>query len=148
MKKTAFLVTTLLLGGSLLLFGGCKHGQGDKEAHLDFVADYLDAVLDLDATQQAQLDEIKQELLTELQGLQASRKKMHPLIKEQLAGAQIDTAVVKRAIGEHRQQLDRIVDLAIDRLAAFHGTLTPEQRQKLIERLEKMEKRHGCLAGN
>lgn len=144
MKKTAFLVTTFLLGASLLLFGGCKHGQGDKEAHLDFVVDYLDAVLDLDATQQAQLDGIKQELLTELQGLQASRKEMHPLIKEQLAGAQIDTAVVKQAIGEHRRQLDRIVDMAVDRVAAFHATLSPEQRQKLIERLEKMEKRHGC----
>lgn len=148
MKKTAFLVTTFLLGGILLLFGGCKHGQGDKEAHLDFVVDYLDAVLDLDATQQAQLDGIKQELLTELQGLQASRKEMHPLIKAQLAEPQIDTAVVKQAIGEHRRQLDRIVDMAIDRVAAFHATLSPEQRQKLIERLDKMAKRHGCLAGN
>ena len=144
MKKTALLVTTFLLGFSLLLFGGCRHAQGGKEAHLDFVIDYLDAVLDLDATQQAQLDGIKQELLTELEGLEASRKEMRPMLREQLAAAQIDTAVVKQAIADHRRQLDRIAELAVDRLAEFHATLTPEQRQKLIERLDKMEKRHSC----
>ncbi|MDP3480536.1 MAG: Spy/CpxP family protein refolding chaperone [Desulfoprunum sp.] len=143
MKKWAIVIVTLLTGGSLLLFGGCKHGLQGKEARIDFIIDYLEEVLDLDTHQQAKLAEIRKELTAELVVLQESRKKMYPLFKEQLASEKIDTAVVKQAIGEHRQQFDRVFDLAIERLAEFHAILTPAQRQKLLAKLEKMEKSHG-----
>lgn len=143
MKKWAIVIVTLLTGGSLLLFSGCKQGLHDREARIDFVIDYLEEVLDLDTRQQAKLAEIRKEMTAELVVLQESRKKMHPMLKEQLAAEKIDTAVVKQAIAEHRRQFDRIFDLAIDRLAEFHALLTPDQRQKLLAKLEKLEKWHG-----
>jgi Spy/CpxP family protein refolding chaperone len=142
MKKLAIILTTVLIGGGLLLSGGCRHGHYNKDSHIEFVIDYLDEVLDLDPTQQALLAEIKKELAAKHIALLDSREKMHPLIKQQLTADRIDTTVVKEAIGEHRRQLDQIIDLAVDRFAEFHASLTPEQRQKLIAKLEKMKKWH------
>lgn len=142
MKKWGIIITTLLMGGSLLLFGGCRHGNKDGQAHVDFVIDYLGEVLDLDKAQQDKLEQIRMELAPKFAALRDSRQKMHPMFKEQLASEGIDTAVVKEAIAEHRRQLDQVIDLAVDRFAEFHATLTPEQRQKLIAKLEKMEKWH------
>lgn len=142
MKKSATIIFTLLVGGGLLLFGGCRHGHYDGDSHIDFVIDYLDEVLDLDQAQQAQLVGIKKEMKAKADTLQASKKEMHSLFKEQLAGEIIDTERVKAAIAEHRLQFDHLIDPAVDHLAAFHATLTPEQRQKLIAKLEKMEKWH------
>jgi len=47
MKKMAIILTTLLMGGSLLLFGGCRNGHNNKDAHIDFVFDYLNEILNL-----------------------------------------------------------------------------------------------------
>jgi len=121
------------------LFGGCRHGHNQAE-HLDFVFNYLEDVLDLDTVQQAKLAEIKKELTAKADSLKASREKMQPIFKEQLAADKIDTKVIKEAIAVHRQQLDGVIDLAIDRLAEFHALLTPAQRQKLLAKLEKWHK--------
>lgn len=144
MKKLTILIATLLLGGSMLLFNGCKHGHLDKESHIEFAIDYLNDILDLNESQQAQLESIKKDLVPEFTVLQETRQKMHPMLKEQLASEKIDTAVVKQAIADHRLQLDQVIDHVVDRFAEFHATLSPEQRNKLIGKLEKMEKWHNC----
>ncbi|MFH0780643.1 MAG: Spy/CpxP family protein refolding chaperone [Pseudomonadota bacterium] len=140
MKKWAIIITTLLTGGSMLLFGGCRHGHNRAE-HIDFVIDYLEEVLDLDTVQQAKLAEIRKELTEKLATLKDSRQKIQPMLKEQLVAEMVDTKVIKQAIAQHRQELDSMIDLAVDRLAEFHAILTPAQRQKLITKLEKW---HNC----
>ncbi|MBU1567546.1 MAG: periplasmic heavy metal sensor [Proteobacteria bacterium] len=140
MKKWAIIITTLLAGSSLLLFGGCRHGH-HKAEHIDFIVDYLEETLDLDTAQQAKLAEIRKEFTEKVTTLKGSRQKMRPMVKEQLAADKIDAKVIKQAIALHRQELDSVMDLAVDRLAEFHAILTPAQRQKLINKLEKW---HNC----
>lgn len=143
MKKWAIIITTILAGGSMLLFGGCRHGH-HKAEHIDFVIDYLEETLNLDAPQKAKLADIRKELTAKVETLKDSREKMRPMVKEQLAAEKIDTKVIKQAIALHRQDLDSVIDLAVDRLAEFHAILTPAQRQKLIAKLEKL---HNCQEG-
>lgn len=143
MKKLAIIISTILVGGSLLLFGGCRHGH-HKAEHIDFVVDYLEEVLDLNTTQKTKLAEIRKELTAKAATLKDSREKLRPMVKEQLAAEKADTTVIKQAIALHRQDLDSVVDLAVDRLAEFHAILTPAQRQKLITKLEKW---HCCQEG-
>jgi len=38
--------------------------------------------------------------------------------------------------------MDELIDLGIDRLVEFHKTLTPEQKTKLVKKLENFEKWH------
>ena len=144
MTRLTILLATLLMGGTMLLFNGCKHGHLDKDSHIEFATDYLNEILDLNESQQAQLESIKNDLMPEFTALQEARQKIHPMLKEQLASDKIDTAVIKQAIADHRLQLDQVIDHAVDRFAEFHATLSPEQRQKLIGKLEKMEKWHNC----
>jgi Spy/CpxP family protein refolding chaperone len=49
---------------------------------------------------------------------------------------------VKAVIAERRAQMDEIVDLIVVRLAEFHKTLTPEQKEKLIAKIETFKKWH------
>ena len=144
MKKWAIIITTLLTGCSMLLFGGCRQGH-HKAEHIDFVIDYLEETLDLDATQKVKLAEIKKELTAKMETLKDSKETMRPMVKEQLAADKVDTKVIKQAIALHHQDLNDVIYLAVDRFAEFHAILTPAQRQKLITKLEKW---HKCRAVN
>ena len=112
----------------------------NTDEHIDFVIDYLEDVLDLNAAQKTKLVEIRKELTAKMATLKNSREKMRPIVEEQLAAEKADTKVIKQAIALHRQNLDSVIDLAVDRFAEFHALLTPAQRQKLIAKLEKWHK--------
>jgi hypothetical protein len=49
---------------------------------------------------------------------------------------------VKAVIAEHRAQMDEAVDLIVDRMVEFHKTLTPEQKEKLVAKIETSKKWH------
>jgi len=54
----------------------------------------------------------------------------------------MDEVELRRLAEQHRAKMDEMVDLGIDRLVAFHQTLTPEQKAKLIKKLEDCERWH------
>ena len=66
-------------------------------------------------------------------------------LKEQLAGEKIDKTVIQKLVAEHRGRMDRVIDLAIDRLVDFHGDLTAEQRNKLVAKLDKLAEYHNGI---
>jgi Spy/CpxP family protein refolding chaperone len=49
---------------------------------------------------------------------------------------------MKALIAQKREHMTEIIDLAVDRLAEFHATLTPEQREKLVAKLEYFHEKH------
>lgn len=138
-KKTVFgFILTALI--SLLLFTGCKthHSKGE------FALDYLTEVLDLTKEQETQLESIREELHTEAEKLHTGKKEMLETLKQQLAGDIMDKEILRQLVEDHRMRMDGIVNLAINRLTDFHSGLSPEQRNKLITKLDKMEKFHNC----
>ena len=46
-------------------------------------------------------------------------------------------------VAQHRARMDEFVDLAVDRVIAFHSTLTAEQKEKLAGKIEKFHRYHG-----
>jgi Spy/CpxP family protein refolding chaperone len=60
----------------------------------------------------------------------------------ELRKEEIDQQRLKDLISQKRAQMDEIIDLAVVRLAAFHSTLSPEQREKLVAKLEYFRKKH------
>ena len=60
----------------------------------------------------------------------------------QLEKEEMDADELKQIAARHRTQMDEIIDLGIDRLVEFHKTLTPEQKAKLLEKLEDFERWH------
>ena len=49
---------------------------------------------------------------------------------------------VKAVIAGHRAQMDKVVDLIVDCMVEFHKTLTPEQKEKLVAKIETFKKSH------
>lgn len=146
-KKGEIMVRTLtiialfaVLGLGSAAFVGCQHRGHERGAA--FMMDYMAEALDLNEDQQTMANLYKDEIMAKVKDMHADKKQMHDEIKAQLAGAAIDTVRVKELVSEHRAGMDDVVNLIVDRIAEFHATLSPEQRTKLVAKLEKFEKRH------
>ena len=130
----------VVMGLGAALFVGCNHrGHGRGAA---FMLDYMSEALDLNEDQQAMASSYKDEIMVMVKSMHSEKKQMHDEIKTQLTGESIDKERVKALVAEHRAGMDEVIDLVVDKVAKFHTTLSPEQRTKLIAKLEKFEKRH------
>ena len=139
MIRTIIVISIIaVLGLGSALFIGCRHGGPQRGAA--FMMDYLTEALDLNEAQQAKANAIKDEILARTTAMHADKKQMHDEIKAQLNSEEIDTERVKELVAQHRAEMDEVIDLAVDRIADFHRTLSPEQRDKLIEKLAKFER--------
>ena len=141
MKKKVLTISLagILIAG-LLTFAGCKRHGHHKGA--EFVVDYASEVLDLTDAQQADLNQIKEEFMEKAEQMHADKDAMKATLMAQLASEQMDEVELKRLAAQHRAQMDELIDLGIDRLVEFHKTLTPEQKTKLVKKLENFEKWH------
>jgi Spy/CpxP family protein refolding chaperone len=140
LKKRSHIALIVILVTGLAFFSGCRRDPHSYKAA--FMVDYISETLDLNDGQQAQLNQIKDELMEKGRQMHADRDSMHAEIVSQLRSEEIDQARVKSLIAEHRAQMDELVDLMVVRVAEFHKTLTPEQREKLVAKLEEFKKWH------
>ena len=132
------LIVFLVLG--VAAFSGCRRHGGNHRA--EFMIDYVAEVLDLTETQQEQLNQIKNELVDKGRQMHANREAMHTEIIEQLKSEEIDQESLRKMVAVKRAQMDELIDLMIVRLAEFHRTLSPEQKNKLVAKLESFKKWH------
>ena len=140
-KKGLYLsIIAVFLIGFVGLAGCRRHSPGQKA---EFMIDYVSETLDLDETQQAHLDQIKDELLEKGLQMRADKAAMHSELVAQLRSEAIDQDRLKAMVTEHRVKMEALIDLGIVRLAEFHKTLTVEQREKLVAKLESFKKWHG-----
>ena len=140
LRKGLYILLIGMLISGVVFFSGCRRHYHAHKA--EFMVDYISETLDLNESQQAQLDQIKDELMTKAKGMHADKESMHAELVVQLRSEEIDQVRVKAVIAEHRAQMDEIVDLVVVRLAEFHKTLTPEQKEKLIAKIETFKKWH------
>ena len=132
------LIVFLVLG--VAAFSGCRRHGGNHRA--EFMIDYVAEVLDLTETQQEQLNQIKNEFVDKGRQMHANREAMHTEIIEQLKSEEIDQESLRKMVAVKRAQMDELIDLMIVRLAEFHRTLSPEQKNKLVAKLESFKKWH------
>ena len=139
-RKGLYILLIGMLISGVGLFSGCRrHSHGHKA---EFMVDYISEALDLNESQQAQLDQIKDELMAKAKGMHADKESLHEELVTQLRSEEIDQVRVKAVIAEHREKMDEIIDLMVVHLAEFHKTLTAEQKEKLIAKIETFKKWH------
>ena len=142
MLKKGFNISIIaLLIAGVAGFSGCRRHSHAHKA--EFMVDYISETLDLTGSQQEQLNQIKDELMEKAQQMHANKESMHTELVAQLRSEEIDQALVKAKIAEHRTQMNDIIDLIVIRLAEFHKTLTAEQKEKLIAKIDTFKKWHG-----
>ena len=138
-KRLYFMLIVFLVLG-VAAFSGCRRHGGNHRA--EFMIDYVAEVLDLTETQQEQLNQIKNEFVDKGRQMHANREAMHTEIIEQLKSEEIDQESLRKMVAVKRAQMDELIDLMIVRLAEFHRTLSPEQKNKLVAKLESFKKWH------
>ena len=141
MLRTLTIIALIaVLGVGSAVFVGCQHRGHQRGAA--FMMDYMAEALDLTEAQQTMANSYKDEILAKIETRHSEKKNMHDELKRQLSSDSMDTVRVKTLIAEHRAGMDDVIDLVVDRIAEFHATLSPEQREKLVSKLEKFEKKH------
>lgn len=134
------LIAVVTLGSGLL--AGCHHRGPHKGA--DFMMDYLTEALDLNEDQQAMAEGFKDEVMVKVKAMQSDKKEFFQEIKNQLSSETMDTGRIKALVAEHKTRMNEVTDLVVDRVAELHATLSQEQRDKLVDKLEKFEGRRQC----
>jgi len=148
-KKTIFITATL--AALFLAFGvaACKHGHGPAgfdEFDLAAVTDRIAARLDLTEVQKADLEQIAGEIADKAKAMHADREHRLQDLADLVRQDVIDRDIVDQKIDEKILQFKEMADFVSERLIAFHETLTPEQREKIAERIEARAS-GGCRFG-
>lgn len=141
LKKGLYLTLIVFLLISIAGFAGCRRHLPYQKA--EFMVDYVSETLDLNESQKTHLDQIKEELLEKGVQLRADKATMHSELITQLRSEEIDQDRLKSMFTTHKVKMEELIDLAIVKLAEFHKTLSPEQREKLVAKLESFKKWHG-----
>lgn len=133
------LVLSLIVGGSLLyahVGAPWGSGFGSHEEQVAMVASYLTKKLDLDATQQQELDSITQKLLADGKAFHEMRNNDRQEVVGILRADTMDMQHIQLLQGRHKEMLNDFVSELGDRLVEFVKILTPEQRQRLATLIE------------
>jgi Spy/CpxP family protein refolding chaperone len=136
-------LTIALIGvfiSGALVFTGCRSHSHEGKA--EFMIDYIAETLDLTDEQRVQLDGIKDEFIAKAKEMHAQKEAMHAAFMDELRKEQISRENLNDLIDQKRAQMDGFINLAMDRLVEFHKTLSAEQREKLVAKIEYFHEKH------
>ena len=117
----------------------CNHGRrcgGFDEFDLAAATDRIASRLDLTASQQADLEQIAGEIAEKAKAMHADRENRLQALAGLVRQDAIGRDVVDGMIADKIEMLKEIAEYSAQRLIAFHGTLTPEQREMIASRIE------------
>jgi Spy/CpxP family protein refolding chaperone len=139
-KKGLSIALICVFISGALVFTGCR--APSHQGKVEFVVDYIAETLDLTDSQREQLDGIKEEFMAKAKEMHAQKEAMHAELMAELRKEEIDQENLKGLIAQKREQMDEIIELAVTRLVEFHKTLSVEQREKLVTKLEWFHNKH------
>jgi uncharacterized membrane protein len=149
MKKRHVIIVVL---ATLFLIGGvaaCKHGRhcgGFDEFDLAAATDRIASRLDLTASQKADFEQLAGEIADKAKAMHADRQNRLQALADLVRQDAIDGDVVDGMIADKIEMLREMADYTAQRLIAFHGTLTPEQREMVASHIEDRSS-DGCRFG-
>jgi uncharacterized membrane protein len=142
-RKTMYwTLGVLLITGVLLSFGFRQFSPEIKEKMLDLKIAVISEELQLNAAQKEELNRLKPAIQEKMEQMHQNRNAFKEKVKKLLLSDTLDQAALNQAISEHRASMDDMIQFAVTQLASFHSTLTPEQKTKLVEKLDKFCHHH------
>ena len=138
MKKKHVIVAaiiTLLAMGSMA--SGCRHHDTPEEK-MHRVIEFLTGDMNLTGEQIELLDKLKTDLIHEAKDVHQLKEGARDVIIEQIRSDIMDQNQVMAAIESVRAEIDDVLGVVVSRFADFHQSLSPEQKEQLIKRLEML----------
>ena len=139
-KKCLSIALICVFISGVLIFNGCR--SHSHQGKVEFMVDYIAETLDLTDPQREQLDGIKEEFMAKAKEMHAQKEAMHAEFMTELRKEDINQENLKGLIAQKRAQMDEMIDLALARLVEFHKTLSTEQREKLVAKIEYFHEKH------
>ena len=139
-KKGLTIALICVFISGALIFTGCR--SHSHQGKVEFMVDYIAETLDLTDPQREQLDGIKEEFMAKAKEMHAQKEAMHAEFMAELRKEDISQENLKGLIAQKRAQMDEMIDLAMTRLVEFHKTLSTEQREKLVAKIEYFHEKH------
>ncbi len=116
----------------------CRHHSMEQRA--EWIVKKVSSELDLDDKQKVELQRIKKEILDKRKELDL--KMIPEEIVDQIRLTQIDESKVNSAFETSGAKRDQMRIFMTKKFIEFHAVLTPEQRNKLADRITKLLKKH------
>lgn len=145
MKKTIVAISLLSLGtAALLIMDGCqggvrpsyhssRHFERLTERHLDYLLDKIDAT----EAQRPQIRIAIEQLAEGLKPLHVDHEQVYQTVRQQWEMDRLDAERLHALIDEQVEQMRSLGYRVADDMVAFHGVLTPQQRQQLTEEMKQ-----------
>lgn len=134
----------LTIGAALLVAGffvACGHFNRTLSGRAEFITSRMASKLDLNADQTSKLNAMRDEIVHKIQSSTEERNKIHAEFTALVRSDRIDPAKLSE-LREKRTRLHNEVEELISRkIVEFHAILTPEQRAKAAEFLEKFHEK-------
>jgi len=133
-------VTIASISGIFFLTGcGGRRGWGvSPEKRADWIATRISKELDLNDTQKNTLNSIKSEILARKLDFRSMNAGAVQAILPQLKSDTLDQAKINSAFQDREAKAKETREFLVAKFAEFHRILTPEQKAKLAEKVEKM----------
>ena len=140
----------LIAAGIVFLFilSGCSHRHGgharfskNPEKHIYKIVKVMSRKLDLTDGQKVQVNELIQGLATDLSDIEKMKMELHNTIVDELGKEEVDVSALNGVIDNKAEQMNSLRYKVVDAFAEFHRMLTPQQRQKLVEKINKHDSR-------
>lgn len=136
-KKCAILVVALLTG---FLLTACK---GNHEGRGGMMFDVVAYKLDLTEHQEEKWFAIRDEFMRTKQEAMKEKLSHFEDAKALLLAENLDQERVLQALTEHQQRIQQAAPAMVEKLAEFHRTLSPEQKEKMVSMLSHIAKKKG-----
>ena len=137
-KFIAICLVSLAIGA--ILFSACRH-YGHEDRGKRFAA-YLADELELTTDQKAVLDRVHQQCHSKREEMRSSRMQVMEDTIARFKGDRFDREFLIGQMEIVKPQMEEMATLFADGIAEFHSVLTPEQRGKLVAKIEDWKKMH------
>ncbi len=144
MKTVTIVISALAVGG--LVLGGlsaCSQRFKTPEGRADHIVKKITKKLELNETQVAKLDVLKNEILTVRKEMKGKKENTHKSLREILGQPKLDQTRVMSIFNGHVKDINKQAPRVVAALGGFWDSLTPEQQTKIREKMEKHMSRHG-----
>ncbi len=147
-KILIIVVVVLVLLVIVKLFSGCSHRSHFCKAHsshekkANWMMKKIAKELKLNEQQKVELERIKDEIMAKKAEFKVNHQEIKNAVLSQVKSDSIDQAALNGLFGDKELEFKEMRAFLVDKFAEFHSILTPEQRLKLAEKMERFHSKH------
>ena len=140
MRRSKYIILITVAALLAVVVSGCWYHK-TPEQKAEHAVQHLLTMLKLDAAQTAKLEKIKEEFLARRPDMMKMREESFKDVKEMMLSPQLDQAQLNARTEKIQANAGDMIRFVSAKFAELHDMLTPEQRSKLVEEMEKHAQR-------